>query len=259
MTVRRAPLQVLITAGNEEENIRRVLDSVVGWADDVLLMLDSYSTDKTLQIASEYQSVRIHKHPYDTPARQKNRGLDLLSAHWTLILDADEEVTDALKHEIDAVVQSSKGHKAYWIRRRNNFMGRWIYFSGWQGDKVIRLIYNDGTCRYPDVLVHEEMECRCKVGRIDEPLLHYTYRGLDHYLNKMHRYATWQSEELYKKGKKPGFVHFVFKPFFRFVKHYFLQQGFRDGLPGLAISAIQAWGVLERYLKLAELYRKTTR
>ncbi|MCX8149117.1 glycosyltransferase family 2 protein [Thermaurantimonas aggregans] len=257
--MKKAPLQVLITAGNEEDNIRRVLDSVFDWADHVLLMLDSNSTDKTHEIAREYQNIQIYKHPYDTPARQKNRGLDLLSTRWTLILDADEVVTDALKHEIDAIVQSNKGLKAYWIRRRNNFMGRWIRFSGWQGDKVIRLIYNDGTCRYPDVLVHEEMECSCELGRIDEPLLHYTYRGLDHYLQKIHRYATWQSEELFEKGKKPGFVHFVIKPLFRFVKHYFLQQGFRDGIPGLAISAIQAWGVFERYIKLAELHRKNAK
>lgn len=259
MKIRKAPLQVLITAGNEQDNIRRVLDSVIGWADDVLLMLDSHSTDDTFQIASEYQNVRIYKHPYDTPARQKNRGLGLLNVQWTLILDADEEVTDMLKEKIDSIADTVQETKAYWIRRRNNFMGRWIRFSGWQGDKVIRLIYNDGTCRYPDVLVHEEMECRCKAGIIDEPLLHYTYRGLDHYLQKIHRYATWQSQELYKKGKKPGFVHFIIKPLFRFVKHYFLQQGYRDGLPGLAISAIQAWGVFERYLKLAELHRKSTR
>lgn len=253
---RSGKLQILITAGNEQDNIRRVLNSIIGWADTVLIMLDSQSSDQTYAIASEFEGVDIVRHPYDSPAKQKNRGLDLLDTCWTLILDADEEVTSDLKKCIDKIVSNDSGsYCAYWIRRKNNFMGRWIRFSGWQGDKVIRLISNDGRCRYPDVLVHEEMECTGKIGLIDEPLLHYTYRGLDQYIEKIHRYATLQSIELYQRGVRPGFFHFAHKPLFRFMKHYLVQQGFRDGLPGLAISAIQAWGVFERYLKLREMYR----
>lgn len=253
---RSGKLQILITAGNEQDNICRVLDSVTGWADSVLLMLDSRSDDQTYALAAAYSGVEIVRHPYDTPAKQKNRGLDRLDQGWTLILDADEQVTGNLKACIDRVVDSGTPvSKCYWIRRRNNFMGRWIRYSGWQGDKVIRLIYNDGTCRYPDVPVHEEMECAGPVGLIEEPLLHYTFRGLDQYMEKIHRYATWQSAALYQMGVKPGWGHLIGKPIFRFVKHYFIQQGFRDGIPGLAISAIQAWGVFERYLKLRELHR----
>lgn len=248
-------LQVLITAGNEQENIARVLESVVGWADCILLMLDSNSADDTYKIAARYPGVEIRRHPYDTPARQKNRGLDMLGTYWTLILDADEEVTAELKTKVDAIIHASDAAKAYWIRRKNNFMGRWIKYSGWQGDKVIRLIYNDGSARYPDVLVHEEMACSSEVGYIDSPLLHYTYRGIDHYMQKIHRYASWQSQELYQKGVRPGLRHFVVKPIFRFLKHYIIQQGFRDGWPGLAISVIQTWAVFERYLKLYDMYR----
>ena len=253
---RSGKLQVLITAGNEQDNIRRVLTSIVGWADSVLIMLDSHSTDQTYAISREFAGVNIIKYPYDTPSKQKNRGLDLLDNCWTLILDADEEVTSDLKKRIDHIVSNDlKTCCAYWIRRRNHFMGRWIRFSGWQGDKVIRLIFNDGRCRYPDVPVHEEMECTGKIGLIDEPLLHYTYRGFDHYMEKIHRYATLQSIDLFHKGVKPEWFYFVFKPIFRFLKHYIVQQGFRDGFPGLAISLVQAWGVFERYLKLWELHR----
>ncbi len=249
-------LQVLITAGNEQDNIGRVLKSVIGWADVVLIMLDSHSSDMTYLIASEFEGVEIVKHPYDTPAKQKNRGLDRLDKCWTLILDADEEVTSELKKHINNIVNNDSGvYKAYWIRRKNNFMGRWIRFSGWQGDKVIRLIFNDGLCRYPDVPVHEEMDCSGNIGLINEPLLHYTYKGFNEYIEKIHRYATWQSTDLYYKGIKPGLLHIVGKPLFRFLKHYIIQQGFRDGWPGLVISAVQAWGVFERYVKLKELYR----
>lgn len=251
------PLQVLITAGNEEANIARVLQSVHGWADSIYLMLDARSTDRTESIASAYP-VTIFRHPYDTPARQKNRALDQMPSQWTLILDADEEVTQHLRQAIDSLLsRPAPQHKAYWIHRKNQFMGRWIRYSGWQGDSVVRLILNDGTCRYPDVLVHEEMECPTPIGRLDGHILHYTYQGLDQYMKKIHRYASWQSQELYRKGTNPSMFHFVVKPMFRFIKHYFIQLGILDGIPGLAISTIQAWAVFERYLKLRDLYNQT--
>ncbi|MBK7107984.1 MAG: glycosyltransferase family 2 protein [Chitinophagales bacterium] len=243
----------IITCFNEEQHIEAVLKSVQ-WCDEIIVV-DSFSTDSTLEKAALFNT-RILHHEYENPAKQKNWVIPQAANEWILLLDADERVTDELRYEIEKVLAQDEIHfNAFWIYRRNHFMGKEIKFSGWQRDKVIRLFYRD-VCRYKDVEVHEEIETTGKVGKLKNKLLHYTYTDLEQYLVKWNRYSSMSAVDYSKKTTKPNAFHFVIKPAFRFFKHYIIDLGFLDGYPGFIISKLAAEGVFFRYMKLYELMRK---
>ena len=131
-------------------------------------------------------------------------------------------------------------------------MGRKVRFSGWQNDKTIRLIQRD-RCRYNDNRVHEEIvtEGR-KMGRLNAKFDHYTFRDIEHFVQKQQRYAAWSAIDHDKKTGRVTAFHFVVKPFFRFFKHYFLKLGVLDGQIGFIIAAVAAWSVFLRYVKIVE-------
>ncbi|MCB0549406.1 MAG: glycosyltransferase family 2 protein [Phaeodactylibacter sp.] len=243
-------LSVIITTFNEEQNIQGALESV-SWADEVIVV-DSFSSDRTVEIARKYTR-RVMQREYTGPAGQKNWAIPQARHEWILLLDADERVPEKLKLEIQQYLnQEHIPYDAFWIGRRNFFMGKEVHFSGWQGDAVVRFFRRD-LCRYNDKQVHEEIITEgLRVGWLDDKLLHYTYRDMDHFLDKMRRYARWSARDYSKKTKRVTVFHLFFKPLFRFFKHYLLQLGFLDGKVGLVVSVVMAWGVFLRYANLME-------
>ena len=148
------PLSVIITTFNEAHNIKAVIDSVEGV--DEIIVVDSYSTDGTADLALELEKVTLFQREYVGPADQKNWAIPLAKNDWILILDADERVTPPLKQEIAKIITNGSSIDAYWIHRQNFFLGRLVRYSGWQNDAVIRLIKRD-KCRYNLKRVHEEI------------------------------------------------------------------------------------------------------
>lgn len=249
-------LSVIITTLNEAENIARCLESVVAIADDILIV-DSFSTDDTLAIAANYPT-RVLQRQYRGPADQKNWAIPQAKNEWILLLDADEVASSDLCREISGLLTApeSIAADAYWIGRDNHFLGQQIRYSGWQGDKVIRFFHRD-RARYDDVQVHEEIATEgLRIGKLAGRMDHYTFRSLEHYLDKTRRYARWSAQDHAAKTPKVGYYHLCLKPIFRFFKHYVIQQGFRDGKAGFIVSAIMAWGVFLRYAYLREGERK---
>lgn len=245
-------LSVIITTYNEAENIARCLESILELASDILVV-DSFSTDQTLEIARRYP-VRILERKYLGPADQKNWAIPQAKHQWILLLDADETATPALCAEIKRILakEQAPAADAYWIGRDNYFLGQKIRYSGWQGDQVIRFFHRE-QARYNELQVHEEIATEgITVDRLQGRLDHYTFRSLDHYLDKTRRYARWSAQDHSGRTARVGYFHLLLKPFFRFFKHYILQQGFRDGKVGLLVSAIMAWGVFLRYAFLLE-------
>jgi len=249
-------LSVIITTFNEEHNIEGVLESVQ-WADEILIV-DSFSTDRTLELARKYP-VRILQRAYEGPADQKNWIIPQANHEWILLLDADERVTPALKKEVLNIIgQASIDFDAFWIGRQNFFMGEKVRYSGWQGDAVIRLFRRD-VCRYNDQQVHEEIITDgIRISRLKSKMEHYTFRDTSHFLDKMRRYALWSAQDHLKKTPRVTFFHLYLKPFFRFLKHYLWQGGFLDGKVGFIISRIMAWGVFLRYLYIKERHNGAT-
>ena len=243
-------LSVIIPTFNESDNIRGVLESV-NWADEIMVV-DSFSTDDTLEIAKAYTDFTVQR-KYTGPADQKNWAIPQVSHEWILLLDADERVTPALKEEIQGWLQKDEiPFDAFWIGRQNHFMGKKIRYSGWQGDAVVRFFRRD-VCRYNNKQVHEEIITEgIRVSRLKAKMEHYTFKSTDHFLAKMQRYADWSAQDHLAKTPKVTYFHLFFKPFFRFLKHFVFQKGFLDGKVGLIISVIMAWGVFLRYVKIKE-------
>lgn len=247
-------LTVIVPTYNEAHNIGALLEGVQ-WADEILVV-DSFSTDNTAAIARS-MGATVLENKYEGPAKQKNWVIPQSENEWILLLDADERLTPELTTEIQSwLAKPMIEMDAFWIGRQNHFLGKKIKYSGWQGDKVVRFFRK--SCRYDDKMVHEEIITEgIRVSQLKHKMLHYTYVDVDHFLDKMRRYADWSADDHAHKTPKITLFHLLIKPAFRFFKHYILQKGFRDGKEGLIVSGIMAWGVFLRYIKLFEKRQKT--
>ena len=244
-------ITAIIPSYNEESNMKAVLESVK-WADEIMVV-DSFSTDNTLQIAKEYTDFIIQRE-YENSASQKNWAIPQATHDWILLVDADERVTPALKAEIQKTLSQDKLADAYWIDRKNYFMDKPLNHVV-KGDKVIRLFRK--TCRYQPIHVHSEIITDgLEVSKLKGLLNHHTFKSIDLYMAKINRYATWSAKDHAKKTKSVTFFHLLVKPAFRFFKHYILERGFLDGRIGFIISCVFSWAVFIRYWKIIEIQQK---
>jgi glycosyltransferase involved in cell wall biosynthesis len=241
-----AKLSVIIITKNESANIRACLESVA-WADE-LIVVDSASTDGTLEIAREF-TPQVHVRA-DWPGfgPQKNRALDYATKDWVLSLDADERVTPELRAEIEAVLQSAKAD-GFEIPRLSNFCGRFIRHSGWHPDYVLRL-FRRGKARFSDALVHESVQMQGSTARLQQPLLHYSYRDFEDVLSKLNSYSSASAAMLQRRGKKGGLAQAILHGWWAFVRTYFLRAGFLDGREGFMLAVMNAENSYYRYIKL---------
>ncbi len=241
----REPLSVLVPTKNEEGNLRDCLQSV-RWADEVVVV-DSGSVDETVAIATEIAD-RVLEHEYVNSAAQKNWALPRLTHRWTLIVDADERVTPALRAEIERVLGDPDRADGYWIRRANHFLGRPIRSAGWQRDKVLRL-FDRTKGEYEPFHVHAEVVVRGRVGMLRERLRHDTYRDLDRYFEKFARYTRWSAADLKRRGIRASAARLLFRPWLRFFRMYVLEGGFREGRRGIVLCMLAAFSVFTKYAR----------
>jgi glycosyltransferase involved in cell wall biosynthesis len=247
----RLPVSVVVTTFNEEINVVDCLKSVM-WADEILLV-DSLSTDKTVELAQQFP-IKILERPYFGSAAQKNWSLDRISNDWVLILDADERVPDDLAKEILNILIDGPKANGYYIRRENIVVGKTILYSGWSTDKVIRLFHR-GHGRYPNRRVHADLEIDGTVPVLKNPLIHFTLRSLKQYFEKFLNYSEWGAAQGYKEGKRAGFLEIAGRTVWRFIRTYVIQRGFLDGIHGLVVCGLQSFGVFLKYALLWE-YRE---
>lgn len=239
----REPLSVIITTFNEERNIADCIESVL-WADEIF-MVDSFSSDRTMELASGYP-ITIKQREYYGSAAQKNWSLDRVQHDWVLILDADERTTPELAREILEILVDGPDYKGYYIRRMNIMAGKMIRHSGWSTDRVIRLFHR-ANGRYPNRRVHADVDIEGPVPILRHPLIHYTFRNFDQYLEKSLNYSQWGAAQAFREGRRAGFAEIGLRPMWRFFRTYFLQLGIVDGLHGLVVCGLQACGVFLKY------------
>ncbi len=244
----RQPLSVIVTTFNEEVNVGDCIESVL-WADEILLV-DSFSTDATLEIARRYP-VEILQREYFGSAAQKNWALDRVRNEWVLIIDADERVTPKLALEVLDVLARQPTANGFYIRRENVFIDRVIRHSGWSTDKVVRLFRRDKG-RYPNRRVHADLEIEGPVPVLRNAFLHYTFRTFDQYFPKFLNYAEWGAAQAYRDDRKAGLVEILLRPWWRFIRTYFLQLGLLDGMHGFVLCTLQSFGVFLKYARLWE-------
>ena len=238
-------ISAIIPTLNEEIHIAEAISSV-SFADEIII-IDSFSSDKTIKIA-EKMNVKIIKRKFDDFSSQKNFAIEQAKYDWIFILDADERVTKEVKEEIVSAVKNPNGFVGFYVRRTFYFSGKKVNYSGFQRDKVIRLFLKE-HCKYSG-LVHEKIISNGKIGFFRNKIDHFSYRNYDHYISKLNHYAAIRAEELHDNGKKVNIYHVMIKPGARFFIHYFIRLGFLDGFTGFLVAKTQAYGVLTRYIKL---------
>jgi glycosyltransferase involved in cell wall biosynthesis len=244
----RPTVSAVITTYNEERNIADCIASLM-WCDEIVVV-DSFSTDRTPEIARSFERVRLLQRPYMWSASQKNWAMDQTRCDWILIFDADERCTPALQAEIAALLAARPVADAYTIKRTVYFMDRVIRFSGWQHDRVVRLVKR-GSGRYPNKRVHADMQTKGPAPVLSNPMLHYMIESFDQYLPRIVKYGVWGAAQGWKNGRQAGFVAVFGRTIWRFARMYVLQLGFLDGMPGLVFCMLQAFGT---YLKWATLW-----
>ncbi|WP_034057279.1 glycosyltransferase family 2 protein [Lacinutrix jangbogonensis] len=239
-------ITVIIPTYNEEAYIKQAIQSV-GFASQIIVV-DSNSVDNTAQIAEE-MGCEVYLRPFDNFSNQKNHALQYATSEWILFVDADERIPYALQQELLAAIDSGK-HAGYKLNFPHYYMNRFLYHHS---DNVTRLVIRK-KCHF-EGSVHEKLIVDGTIGKLKNPVLHFTYKGLQHYISKKDSYAWFQAEQMLNKGKKATYFHLAFKPFYRFFSSYILRGGFRDGIPGLTVASVNAYGVFSRYVKLMLLKR----
>lgn len=253
---RRPTIMAVVTTLNEEENIADCLQSLM-WCDE-LLVVDSFSADRTPEIVAGFPAVRFEQRTYLGAASQKNWAMDQVSCDWALFFDADERCTPELRREIEELLAQGPDRDAYIIRRQAYFLGRRIRFSGWQHDRVVRLVRR-GAGRYPNQRVHAEMLTRTPPRPLRSPMLHYMVDSLDEYFARLNRYAHWGAAERWRRGRRAGFLDVAFRPVWRFIRTFFLNLGFLDGMTGVVFCMLQSYSTFAKWSILWGWHRNALR
>ncbi len=244
-------LSVTIITYNEESNIRRTLESVK-WADEIVVV-DSGSTDKTVEICREYTD-KVYSQDWLGFARQKNLAIDRASGDWVLSLDADEPIESALADEIRAIISSEAPHDGYKIPRKTYFLGKQVRHGGWYPDYNLRL-FRKLKGRFEERAVHEAIKVQGTVGRTHHAIEHFAYPDLSSYMSSINKYSSLAVSVMAEKGIgsfQAGTVSILLRPMFTFLLKYVFRLGFLDGKPGLVLNLFHSYYVFAKYAKAWE-------
>ena len=244
----------LIITFDEEKNIQEVLECF-DFCDEIIVV-DSFSTDRTVEIALKNPKVKVIKNAFEDFTKQRNLALDSAKNDWVLFLDGDERITPKLRTEIISEMNADEKKDAYYFYRKFYFAGKPIHFSGTQTDKNFRL-FRKSKCRYiAEKKVHETLQVNGTVGELRNKLLHYSVNDYESYRKKMIHYGVLKGKELFAKGKKFNVLTQYVKAAFKFFKTYILRLGFLDGKEGYQLSALQTLSVFETYESLKKEIKK---
>ncbi len=246
--LKASQLGVAIITLNAGKHLAECLQSV-RFADEIVV-IDSGSTDDTLEIARQH-GARVIEADWPGFGAQKNRAIDALSTPWILSIDADEVVTPELAQSIrEAIAQPDQ--VVYAVDRLSSFCGQWIYHSGWYPDWIPRLFPRD-VARFSTDLVHERVVYDAPSRRLTGKLMHYSYDDVESVLRKMDLYSTLGAEQRRASAKRSSVGKALGRGLWAFIRTYVLRRGFLDGRAGLVIAVYNAETVYYRFLKLARL------
>ena len=270
-------LSIAIIAKDEERHIGAALDSVAGLADEVLVLLDAHTRDRTAAICQERRA-RVAIEPWRGFSAQRNRALDLCSGEWVLFLDADERVTPELRAEIqelllnsdkmtrgqddkmrqDSVTLSSchpviLSPAGYWIPRSNLFFGQALRGGGWYPDHQLRLLRRNHA-RYNETrLVHEFADLDGAAGYLTQHLLHLNIERFNELWRKQTSYAIQEAQTLYLAGRRARWRNFAGAPLREFYRRYIKLGGWHDGPIGLLMCCTLAYFEWVKFIHLKGL------
>ncbi len=257
MEPKKNSLSIALAVYNEEFNLQECLESIKAIADEIIIV-DGNSQDNTLEIAKHYNAKIIQTTNKSNFHINKTIAIDACSGDWILQLDADERVSSMLAKEIKYVVSSNIGEQAdaYYLKRRNYFLGRWMSKGGMYPDPVIRL-FKRGQAFLPEKTVHELMQVKGSTKWLGNDLLHVADPSFSRYLLRSNRYTTLQAEEWLKanqiKLNTLSILNYIFlKPILRFGLIYFRHKGFQDGFPGFVFALYSGLHIASSFIKYWE-------
>ena len=247
-------LTALIITLNEEKNIRELLHNL-DFADEIIVV-DSFSTDKTLEILKDFKNVKVYQHIFKNFSEQRNIAINYATNNWILFIDGDERITNELREEIQETLQSNSTKRGYFLKRKFYFFNEPVNYSGLQSDKNLRLFKKENA-KYHGI-VHEKLNFNDNVGVLNNYLIHYSYAHHEHFKEKVFYYNRLKAIEKLSAGAKPNTFLSVFHPFYTFLNRYFFRLGFLDGKKGYTICKVYAQGIKERYNEMKKIYKTTS-
>ena len=251
-------LSIALAVYNEESTLSECLESIKAIADEIVIV-DGSSTDKTIEVAAKFGAKIIHEPNRQNFHINKQIAIDACTGDWILQLDADERVSSMLASEIKQVISSSTAKDAYYLKRRNYFLGRYMNKGGMYPDPVIRL-FKKGKAKLPQASVHELMAVEGTLAWLQNDLLHIADPTFTRYLLRSNRYTTLAATDYasLKLGTNTGAIikYMILKPIIRFLEIYFRHKGFQDGFPGFVFAYYSALHIASSYVKYWE--KKTT-
>lgn len=242
-------VSVYIIAFNEAEKVRATIDSA-RWADEIIVV-DSHSTDGTQDIAAA-MGARVVQVDFKGFGDLRNQAIAACSHEWIFSLDADERCTPQAAAEIRSIVNSPDALDAYWMPRRNFFMGQWIKHSGWYPNYRQPQLFRKGKMGYDQKPVHEGymLHSDKPVGHLTNAIWQFPFKNMAEVMHKANRYSSLGAEKIAHKKITMGsaLIHGIWS----FVKHYVFKRGFLDGWPGFVIALGNFEGTFYRYVKAIE-------
>lgn len=246
-------ISAVIIVFNEEDRLPETLASLQGIADEIVIV-DSFSTDRTPEIAKQSQAY-FYQNRFEDYGQQKNFAMQKAGHEWILNLDADERVSLELKKALLELKEKppAAAISAFAIKRKAFYLGRWICHSGWYPDRKVRFFRKKSAVWQGRI--HERLVVTGQIAPLSGDILHYTYRDISDHVQRLNRYSSFQAEEIVKQGKKLLLLRLFILPPVTFLRHYVWRLGFIDGFPGLVIATISSWGTALKYYKAIAIRR----
>ena len=249
----RPMVSAIVVCFNEERNIGACLDSL-RWCDEIVVV-DSFSTDRTVEICRQYTE-RVVQRQWTGYRDQKAFAHSLATKDWVLLVDSDERVSPELRDEIKASLLSYDGtYAGFSVPRLVFYLGRWWWRGGWYPDYDVRLFRRD-RATWGGTDPHEKILVNGKVRRLRNPLYHFSYQDIEDHVQRINRFTSISSRELFQEQKRWRLRDALLRPPFRFFRSYILDRGFLEGFAGFYVALTTAVYVFLKYAKLWELEQK---
>jgi glycosyltransferase involved in cell wall biosynthesis len=245
---------VAVITFNEELNIKDCIESFHDIADEVII-LDSFSTDKTLEIARHFKKVKIFTNEFKGHIEQKNKAIDLCNGTWILSLDADERISPELKNEIVTILNKKEiDFQGYKIPRLTYHIGKFIKHSGWYPLKRYRFFLK-GFAKWTGENPHDYIEITGSGSSLSGDIIHYSFKDLTHQVDTINKFSSIVAYTRYIKNTKSPILKSIYKPLIKFFEIYFFKLGFLDGYAGFIIAISSSYSTFLKFAKLYELQK----
>ena len=238
-------LSAILITRNEERQLEGCLQSL-DFCDEIIIV-DNSSSDNTVALARAHRATVIQTDDWPGFGLQKQRALDHATGEWALSIDADERVTPELRAEILHALKYPSAN-GFYIKRKSQFLGRWMRFGGWYPDYVLRLARRS-SAQFDPVLVHEKLVVDGYTDKLDAHLLHFSYSSISDVLEKQKRYALLGSRKIRrKKNANISIIGAGMRSMWTFFRLYFVQLGLLDGRQGLISAVFKSQEVFWKYV-----------